>query len=274
MNKLYIRDRITKFEIWCPIDSIYDAIIWGDTGVMQADTPWSGHYTVWPSVWTVAHTTQFAAPGWKYMDGACGQFDPQTWRGSHVALRDPKTGDWSLIIVTGGGRKVRVEVGSGLAAGPLHLWKSTSTEQFIEQPRPQLNDRAVELDLGPNSVYTLTTTTGQQKGSFGKIPAAKPFPFPFQETFESYEPGVTPQVLLGPERHFRGCSVTLAAGCVWHRLFPNRAFFGATTSCPSRTRSTAIRPGAIMPPRPMCFWPVETSRLAGVTPTGISWDTV
>ena len=101
MNKLYTRDRITKFEIWCPIDSIYDQIIWGDTGAMQADTPWCGHYTVWPAVWAMAHTTQFAEPGWVYIDGACGQLDPQTWRGSHVALRDPKTGDWSLIVVTG-----------------------------------------------------------------------------------------------------------------------------------------------------------------------------
>ena len=38
MNKLYTRDRITKYEIWCPIDSIYDQIIWADTGALQADT--------------------------------------------------------------------------------------------------------------------------------------------------------------------------------------------------------------------------------------------
>ena len=99
INKLYTRDRITKYEIWCPIDSIYDQIIWADTGSMQADTPWCGHYAVWPAVWAVAHTTQFAEPGWVYLDEACGQLDPQTWRGSHVALRDPKTGDWSLIVV-------------------------------------------------------------------------------------------------------------------------------------------------------------------------------
>lgn len=39
-----------------------------------------------PAGWAVAHTTQFADPGWIYMDKACGQLDPDTWRGSHVAL--------------------------------------------------------------------------------------------------------------------------------------------------------------------------------------------
>jgi galactosylceramidase len=38
----------------------------------------------------------------------------------------------------------------------------------------------------PNSIYSLSTTTGQQKGSFENIPAAKPFPFPYYETFDEY----------------------------------------------------------------------------------------
>jgi galactosylceramidase len=101
MNKLYTRDRVTKFEIWSPLDGIYNQIDWASTGAMQADSPWSGHYTVWSSIWALAHTTQFAEPGWVYMDNACGQFNAATWRGSHVAMRDPKTGDWSVVIVTG-----------------------------------------------------------------------------------------------------------------------------------------------------------------------------
>ena len=92
INKLYIRDRVCKTEIWCPIDSIYDGLPWADTGAMQADTPWSGHYTVWPAVWAVAHTTQFARPGWKYLDGGCGQIDSKTWKGTYVTLKDPAHG--------------------------------------------------------------------------------------------------------------------------------------------------------------------------------------
>lgn len=193
MNKLYIRDRITKFEIWCPVDSIYDQIQWSDTGAMQADTPWCGHYTVWPAVWAIAHTTQFAEPGWVFMDGACGQLDPRTWRGSHVALRDPKTGDWSLIIVTGDRKKVRIKIDGGLKHGPVHVWKSTATEQFVEQPTLSLRGEELELGLDADTIYTVTSTTGQQKGSYGTPPPRTPFPMPFSEDFESYRPGDTPR---------------------------------------------------------------------------------
>lgn len=110
INKLYNRDRITQFQIWCPIDSMYDANIWSDTGVMQADTPWCGHYTVWPAIWAIAHTTQFAEPGWRYLDS-------DTWRGSHVALYDPKSGDWSVVVITGDKRTVRLDLAPGLKRG-------------------------------------------------------------------------------------------------------------------------------------------------------------
>jgi len=193
MNKLYTRDRVTKYEIWCPIDSIYDQIIWADTGAMQADTPWCGHYTVWPAVWAIAHTTQFAEPGWVYVDGACRQLDTNTWRGSHVALRNPKTGDWSVIVVTGEKRAIQLSILPGLKQGPVHVWKSTEAAQFIEQPPLSLRDNSVELALEPNAIYTITSTTGQQKGSYPTPPPRKPFPFPFEENFESYHAGETPR---------------------------------------------------------------------------------
>ena len=160
---------------------------------MQADTPWCGHYTVWPAVWALAHTTQFAEPGWIYMDTACGQLDAQTWRGSHVALRDPKAGDWSLIVVTGEERKIQIRIGPGLRIGPVYVWKSTAAEQFRQQSPLQFKDNSLELDLDPDSIYSLTTTTGQLKGSYGTPPESKPFPFPFAEDFEVYRPGDTPR---------------------------------------------------------------------------------
>jgi len=205
MNKLYTRDRITKFEIWCPFDGIYNQIIWPNTGVMQADSPWDGHYTVWPAVWAVAHTTQFAEPGWIYMDGACGQFDPGTWRGSHVAMRNPKTGDWSVIMVTGEKRKVRIVIGTGLKTGPVYVWKSTEKEQFIREKPLRLHKNSIKIELEPDAIYTLTSTTGQTKGSFGSPPERKPFPFPFIENFDSYSSGKTPRYFSDQKGTFETC---------------------------------------------------------------------
>jgi len=240
MNKLYTRDRITKFEIWCPIDSIYDQIIWGDTGAMQADTPWCGHYTVWPAVWTIAHITQFAQPGWVYIDPACGQLDPKTWRGSHVALRDPKTGDWSLIVVTGDPTALQFQVGPGLKTGPVHLWKSTAAEQFIEQPPLALQDGHCTMQLDADAVYTFTSTTGQQKGSFGPPPPRKPFPLPFAEDFESYQPGQTPRYFSDQKGTFEVsrwnngglclAQIVPAQGILWYNnwLLKPHTLFGDT----------------------------------------------
>jgi galactosylceramidase len=205
MNKLYTRDRITKFEIWCPVDGIYDEIIEPNTGALQADQPWSGHYTVWPSIWALAHTTQFAEPGWVYMDGACGQFDTATWRGSHVALRNPKNGDWSVIIVTGDRKKVRLNIGEGLRKGPVYLWKSTAKGQFIQQKPLRLNKNSLAVELEGDAIYTLTSATGQTKGSYGTPPEPKPFPFPYAENFESYTRGETPRYFSDQKGTFETC---------------------------------------------------------------------
>jgi len=91
-NKNYIRSRITKTEVWSMLSGIYPGIAYSDVGLMEAHTPWSGHYEVYPAVWTTAHATQFTEPGWRYMDKACAKIDPATWAGSYVTLRDPKTG--------------------------------------------------------------------------------------------------------------------------------------------------------------------------------------
>ena len=55
----------------------------------RANAPWSGHYEVWLPLWAMAHTAQFAQPGWRYLDGACGVLKEG---GSYVCLRSPKAG--------------------------------------------------------------------------------------------------------------------------------------------------------------------------------------
>lgn len=189
INKLYNRDRVTNFQIWCPIDGIYDQIIWGETGVMQADSPWCGSYSVWPAVWAVAHTTQFAEPGWVYMDDACGQIDPKSWRGSHVSLRNPRTGDWSVIICTGDPCEITINVGAGLKQGPVRVWRSRESDQFVRVRTLRSGRSQYKLALEGDAIYTLTTTSGQRKGANDVPPVKQPFPFPFEENFDGYRPG-------------------------------------------------------------------------------------
>ena len=206
INKLYIRDRICKTEIWCPIASIYAGLPWSGTGAMQADTPWSGHYAVWPAVWAVAHTTQFAQPGWQYLDGGCGQIDAKTWKGTYVSLKDPRTGDWSLIVCTDAPATLRIEVSDGLKTGPVHVRQSDAQDQFVKLDDIPSAGGDFAVRLHGNSVYSLTTTTGQRKGvPAHAIPARKPFPLPYRDDFRSYRPGETPRYLTDQKGTFEVC---------------------------------------------------------------------
>ena len=85
-NRNYIEGKITKTVIWSLISSYYDILPLPNSGPMKAIEPWSGHYEVQPAIWAIAHTTQFAQPGWRYLDSACGLLPGE---GSYVTLRSP-----------------------------------------------------------------------------------------------------------------------------------------------------------------------------------------
>lgn len=238
INKLYARDRITKYQIWAPIDSIYPQIIWSETGAMQADSPWSGNYTVWPAIWAIAHTTQFAEPGWRYLDQACGQIDQNTWKGTHVALLDPKTKHWSAIVITGAARTIRLDLSPGLPDGPIHVWKSTANEQFVSLPSLQARGRALELALEADAIYTFTSTSGQTKGRHPAPPPATPFPLPFTTSFDKDTRGQHAryfadqkgsfEVVERPEGGSCLAQIVPAEGILWmgHRLLHPHTLFG------------------------------------------------
>src|SRR5208337_2768639 len=59
-------------------------------------------------------------------------------------------------------------------------------EQFVQQAAIRPANGSFCLTLEPESIYSLSTTTGQRKGCFDAIPAPAPFPFPYRETFDEY----------------------------------------------------------------------------------------
>lgn len=192
-NRNYIEGRMTKSVVCAALSAFPEVFFIPDTGIVTARWPWCGYYLVPPAVWVMAHTTQFAEPGWKYIDPACALLPNG---GSAVALRDPKTGDWSVVIETMDAKSVQtVEVilGQGLKSGPVRLWKSTKAEQFVRQPNLTIGVQApLRLVLETNAMYSLTTTEGQQKGK-SSPPPLSPFPLPYTEDFERYSIGEVPR---------------------------------------------------------------------------------
>lgn len=189
-NRNYIVGRMTKTIVWSPITCYYDNLPIPGSGLMKANTPWSGSYEVRPAVWATAHTTQFTQPGWKYIDSGCGFL---SLGGSFVTLKNPATGDYSIVIETMDTpygnwidrRYVEFHLSGRLSLGPVHVWKSDEKSQFVQLPDIQPVGNIVPVTLDGRSIYTLTTTTGQQKGS-APIPPASAFPFPYRDDFERY----------------------------------------------------------------------------------------
>ena len=235
---------MTKHSIWCPIDAVYgpasgnqatgEPIMYGEVGAMQADSPWSGHYTVWPAIWAVAHTTQFAEPGWKYVTGGCGRPSTATWDGSYVTLKHPTTGDYSIVIVTGAATSYTFNLSGGLSTGPLHVWSTDASASFVHgQDIAPTEGQSAQISCAANSIYSLTTTTGQTKGTHA-IPPASPFPFPTMTItrdaagqtpkYHSDQKGTFEVVADGTGKHLR--QVLPAEGILWHTLDKPVTVFG------------------------------------------------
>lgn len=194
INMNYIRGQITKTEIWDPIDAFYENLNCAGKGAMTASQPWSGHYEVEPATWALAHTTQFASPGWIYLKQGC---DTTQSGCTYVTLKQPgKNRNYSVIITSDSLPETLHFQLSDLSEGTLHVWKSDSINQFIRQADIVPENGSFSIKIAPHSIYSLTTTNGQMKGlPLHPIPEQQPFPGNYLEDFENYPEGKTPKYL-------------------------------------------------------------------------------
>ncbi len=193
LNRNYIEGHMTKTEIWNPVTSYYDVLPVPRAGVILANTPWSGAFEIQPALWAVAHTTQFAKPGWIYLDGSASNL--LQGGGSYVSLKDSKSDNYSIIVETMGAaneNQIAFKLAKGLSTKPLSVWMSNSTDQFIKQDDIIPKNRHFVYNFKKGTIYSLTTTRGQQKGGKRSRPPT-PFPFPYYEHFDKDPLGTSPK---------------------------------------------------------------------------------
>jgi hypothetical protein len=228
-NRNYAVGRMTSTLLWNLVTSYYGNLLYPGAGAMTADTPWSGYYQLDSGIWVTAHTTQFAQPGWQYLDQACGLFQDANGKvmGSYVALKSPNNADYSMILETTQATApttVVFTVTGGLSTGTVHVWRTNATDSFLQQNdiTPDRNG-SFTITLDPESIYSLTTTTGQNKGkAASNSPPPADFPFPYHEDFESYRIGQTARYLSDQGGAFEVTAASVGEGNVLRQMDDQR----------------------------------------------------
>jgi hypothetical protein len=207
LNTNYIDGKVTKTETWSPVTSYYDNLAAPNSGLMYANTPWSGYYKVQSAIWVTAHTTQFAQPGWQYLDSACGYLQG---KGSYVSLKAPAGNDYSVIVETIDATEpqdVDMQVSGGLSQGAVHVWETNAAKSFEKVSDITPQNGSFRITLEPDAIYSLTTTVGQGKGT-ATPPAPAAFPFPYADDFESTAIGKVPKYLADQDGAFEVAACT------------------------------------------------------------------
>ena len=166
----------------------------------------------------VAHTTQFAQPGWHFADGGgCTLLADK--QGSAVSYISPSGKDISIVIETAQSNVTNtIEIkltGGFVQLKQLHVWRSIPGAVFVELAPLTLTGGAGSLTVPAGAVVTLTSTTGQSKGGQGKtIPPKKNFTLPYSDDFDDAAEDSTPKYTSDMHGVFTAHTVgnTVAAG--------------------------------------------------------------
>ena len=188
----YIDADLTAYINWPLVAAVYPNLPYDTDGLIQASQPWSGFYTVGESLWATAQVTQFTAPGWQFLNSGSGYLGGSESNGSYVSLKSTDGSDYSTIIETttaSAAQTVTVNVSGGLSTGTVHVWAtnldSTSpASYFVQQSSITPSGGSYSLTVQPGYIYTLTTTTGQGKGT-ATSPAQGTLALPYSDNFDS-----------------------------------------------------------------------------------------
>lgn len=202
-NENYLNYLCTKHAYWYLIEAYYALEGFTNQTLAVANQPWSGNYVINPALWGYAHYNQFVKVGWQFIDGACGKL---TGGGSYVTLKSPKNDDFSVIAETqgaNGNQTVTFNVSGGLPTDKtLCVWRSTGASDMFAKQADIPAGASFSVTMTPNSIYSISTSTGQQKGSYPAIPASQEFPFPYYDNFDHYKTATSDQKSWGYKPYY------------------------------------------------------------------------
>jgi hypothetical protein len=196
LNHQYVDSRMTAFINWPAVYSWYPTVQYQNSGLMKANEPWSGSFDIGPSLWTVAQTTQFADPGWSYVDSGSTYL---AGGGTAVTLAAPTAArkadgrDWTVVVETTAATQpqtVTLKLGAGLSHAAVQQWSTVlespdNADWFVHQAvADDTADGEVTVTVQPGRVYTFTTRTDGHKGD-AVSPASAPLGY-FTQSFNGF----------------------------------------------------------------------------------------
>ncbi|XP_046548389.1 galactocerebrosidase-like [Haliotis rubra] len=216
LNQNYVNGLMTSTISWNLIASYYEGLPWYRAGLMTATEPWSGNYVVESPIWITAHTTQFTEIGWYYLSHDHGVGRLQSGgsyvgfisldKKHHTIVIETMSHDHSVCVrpplkpynVTPSEITLKLE-GSFASITELQVWYSKlgfkpGVDDVIFQKRQPLKvtNGKVTFSVGVDEVWTLTTVTTGNKGSYPPPPQSKGFPLPYLDEFDGYEVSTEP----------------------------------------------------------------------------------
>src|SRR5450756_2301158 len=105
--------------------------------------------------------------------------------GSYVTLKPQNSSDYSVVIETidaPSSQTITFNLTGGLSNETVHVWRTNSNSYFQQLEDITPVDGSFTITLDGQSIYSITTTTGQKKGeSLNPIPSNSAFPMPYAE---------------------------------------------------------------------------------------------
>ncbi|MFI9643610.1 ricin-type beta-trefoil lectin domain protein [Micromonospora sp. NPDC051925] len=217
INRGYIDGKMTAYINWNLIGATTTNIPWATVGLMLANQPWSGWYAVGKNAWTLAHTSQFTSPGWKYLDSSSGYLGGNRNNGSYVSLKSTNNSDYTTVIETmdaTAAQTLNLNVTGGLSTGAVHVWQTNlnsnnTADHFARAADITPSGGAYSLTVQPGYLYTITTTSGGGKGT-ATSPAQGQLSLPYSDNFDSYPAGKLAKYLQDNQGAFE--TATCGAG--------------------------------------------------------------
>ncbi len=192
LNRMYIDAKMANYMTWNVTEARYGNLPLGNTGLMGAIRPWSGHYQLGNNIWAFAHTAQVTDIGWHYLDTGSKRLENGA---TMVSLTSPDKKEYSMILEAMDLKDpdtVQVQL-KNLPLKLLHTRISNfgtedQSQQFVDGGTISPRGGVFEFIIKPNHVYSITTRETMGKGD--AQPASdthEKLSLPFFEGFESTE---------------------------------------------------------------------------------------